>query len=247
MPQSAPLPETVIRWLNDFVQSAKEVFGGDLLSVTLFGSAAEGKLRPSSDVNLILVLRRFEQAAADAISEKLRAAHAAIMLEAMFILENEIELAAESFAVKFADIETRHEVLFGTDYFSDLDIPREALKFRVRQVLANQILRLRESYVLNSAQEEQLSRIIAGVAGPLRASAVTLLKLKGRSAPSPKEALQLVAHDHPGSDWASVLNAITQAREGTLLAADDARSVYFSILALAKLMLEDANALGASR
>ena len=244
MPQSAPLPEVVSRWLDDFVQSAKDAFGSDLLSVTLFGSAAEGRLRPSSDVNLILVLKRFEQSAADAVSEPLRTAHAAILLEAMFILESEIALAAESFAVKFADIETRHEVLFGKDYFADLEIPVDALKFRVRQVLANQVLRLRESYVLNSPQDEQLSRIIAGAAGPLRAAAMTLLKLQGRSASSPKEALQLVAHDHPGTQWDPVLLAVTKAREGVLLASDEARSVYFSILTLANLMLDDANRLG---
>jgi len=245
MPKTAQLPDLVTRWLDDFVQSARDSFGGDLLSITLFGSAAEGKLRPSSDVNLILVLKRFDQGAADAMSEPLRAAHAAIMLEAMFILESEIVLAAEAFAVKFADIETRHEVLFGRDHFTGLEIPVDALKFRVRQVLANLVLRLRESYVLNSTQEEQLSRIIAGVAGPLRAAAVTLLKLQGRSAPNPKEALQLVARDHPGTAWEPVLIAITKARDGVPLASGDARSVYFSILALANLMLDDAEKLSA--
>ena len=135
----------------------------------------------------------------------------------MFILETEVALAAEAFAVKFADIETRHEVLFGKDYFTDLEIPLDALKFRVRQVLANQILRLRESYVLNSAQDEQLSRIIAGVAGPLRAAAVTLLKLQGRSAPSPKEALQMHRARSSGHGMGPVLLAITKAREGVSL------------------------------
>jgi len=243
MQQPAPLPETVSRWLKDFIETAKEAFRTDLLSITLFGSAAEGRLRPSSDVNLIVVLKRFDQNAADAVSDSFRAAHAAIMLEAMFILENEIALAAESFAVKFSDIETRHEVLFGKDYFTDLEIPRDALRFRVRQVLANQVLRLRESYVLNSPQDEQLSKIIAGVAGPLRAAAVTLLKLTGRSAPSPKDALRIVASDHPGTDWEPVLAAITTAREGTTLASRDARSVYFAMLQLANLMLDDAVAL----
>jgi len=246
MPQAA-LPDLVMRWLDDFVQSAKDSFKSDLLSVTLFGSAAEGRLRPSSDVNLILVLKRFDQAAADAVSEPLRTAHAAIMLEAMFILESEIALAAEAFAVKFADIETRHEVLFGKDYFTDLEIPIDALRLRVTQVLTNQVLRLRESYVLNSAQDEQLSRIIAGVAGPLRAAAMTILKLQGRSASNPKEALQLVAHDHPGAQWDPVLLAITKARDGVALASGDARNVYFSILALANLMLADAEKLGAAR
>jgi hypothetical protein len=117
----------------------------------------------------------------------------------------------------------------------------------VRQVLANQILRLRESYVLNSAQNEQLSKIIADVAGPLRAVAMTLLKLQGRSASSPKEALQLIAQDHPDVDWDPVLLAITKAREGAPLPSTEARGVYFAILALANVMLEDAEKQSAFR
>ena len=113
--KAAPLPDIVARWLDDFIESAKDAFKDDLLSATLFGSAAEGRLRPSSDVNLILVLKRINQAPADQVSQSLRAAHAAILLQAMFILETEVALAAEAFAVKFADIETRHEVLFGKD------------------------------------------------------------------------------------------------------------------------------------
>ena len=69
MTKAAPRPDIVARWLDDFIQSAKDAFKHDLLSVTLFGSAAEGRLRPSSDVNLILVLKRFDQTAADAVSE----------------------------------------------------------------------------------------------------------------------------------------------------------------------------------
>ena len=74
----------------------------------------------------------------------------------MFIRENEIDTAAESFAVKFADIESRHKVLYGKDYFSNLEISREALKFRLKQVLTNQILRLREKYVLLAYAKNKL-------------------------------------------------------------------------------------------
>ena len=51
--------------LDAFLQAVKESFGKDLLSVVLCGSAAEGKLRATSDVNLVLVLSSFEQSKAD--------------------------------------------------------------------------------------------------------------------------------------------------------------------------------------
>ena len=53
------LPPPIAEVLNSFLQSAKDALGPDLLSVVLFGSAAEGKLRATSDLNLILVLASF--------------------------------------------------------------------------------------------------------------------------------------------------------------------------------------------
>src|SRR4051812_12577206 len=53
------LPAHVASVLSDFAARARDVLADDLVSVVLFGSAAEGRLRPTSDVNLILVLRGF--------------------------------------------------------------------------------------------------------------------------------------------------------------------------------------------
>ena len=51
------LPQPERRILDEFVEAARAAFGPDLHSVVLFGSAAEGALRPTSDINLILVTR----------------------------------------------------------------------------------------------------------------------------------------------------------------------------------------------
>ena len=101
---SAQLPEAVRTALSEFTGAAQRVFAEDLLSVVLFGSAAEGRLRPTSDVNMVVVLRRVDPAKLEAIGEACRLAHAAIRLSAMFILDSEIVVAKDAFAVKFADM-----------------------------------------------------------------------------------------------------------------------------------------------
>jgi len=55
------LAENVELVLDSFLDSAKQSFGQDLLSVVLYGSAAEGRMRAASDVNLMLVLRQFNE------------------------------------------------------------------------------------------------------------------------------------------------------------------------------------------
>ena len=175
---SAQLPEAVRTTLNEFTAAAQEAFAEDLLSVVLFGSAAEGRLRATSDVNVVLVLRRVDPKKLEAIGETYRFAHAAIRLSAMFILETEIGVAKDAFAVKFADIIARHEVIYGPDPFVGLTVSREAALHRLLQVLVNLQLRLRERYALSSAYDEQLARAAADAVGPLRASAAVLLWLE---------------------------------------------------------------------
>ena len=43
------LPANVNSVLTEFIASTREAFGSDLRSVVLYGSGAEGRLRPTSD------------------------------------------------------------------------------------------------------------------------------------------------------------------------------------------------------
>jgi predicted nucleotidyltransferase len=184
---------TVEAVLAELVPAASAALGADLLSVVLFGSAAEGRLRANSDVNVLMLLKTFDASHIDALREPLRLAHAAARVEVMFLLEDELPGAAELFAVKFNDICNRHRVLYGNDPLVGLQIDAGELRRRLREVLLNLAIRLRERYALVSLREEQLVRVIAEVAGPLRASAVALLRVQGKAALAPREALEGVA------------------------------------------------------
>lgn len=232
----APWMATVDQVLGDLVAAAKASFGDDLRSIVLFGSGAEGRLRPTSDLNLIVVLKRFERTRADAFREPMRTAQVAGRASVMFLLEAEVPAAAEAFAVKFDDIERRRKVLFGDDVFAQLAIPRAAMKHRLRQVLMNLALRLRERYVLSSLREEQLVPVIADAAGPLRSAAASLLELEGAPVASPKEALQSVAVSAALPDAAQLLENVSTARETRSLPAGTAGSTLFQLMALTEVL-----------
>jgi len=229
--------------LENLLAAAKDCFKEDLLSVVLFGSGADGNLRPSSDLNLLIVLKRFERERVDLFREPLRAAHVAGRAEAMFILEAELPAAAESFAVKFDDIERRRKVLFGDDPFAALKISNAAKRTRLRQVLMNYMLRLRERYVLTSLREERLVSAIADSAGPLRSAAATLLELEGRPAATPKEALACVAGEIGGRAMEAAM-AISPAREEGALPSGMPGVAVFDLLSLSKEMLARVERLG---
>lgn len=238
------LPANVRDVLDSFVSSAQAAFGEDLRSVVLFGSAVEGRLRPLSDVNVLVLLLAFDRARADQLREPLRRAHAAIRLSAMFLLEAELEAAIEAFAVKFGDIARRRRVLHGRDPFAATVVPRAATIVRLRQTLLNLTLRMREIYIARGLREEQLVASISEMAGPLRACASTLLELQGAPVPPPKEALAQVAGALLSSEDARVLmDRVTEARTERSLTTGSSSATFCEFIDLAHRMWKAAMAL----
>lgn len=229
------LPDDVRRVIDSLVDSARASFGDSLRSVILYGSAAEGRLRATSDVNLLFILSRFD-GGADSFREPFRFAHAAANVTAMFVLEEELADAAESFAQKFADIARRHVVLHGEDLVKHIEIPRRARVRRLQQSLLNLTMRLRASYVESSLRAEQCAIAVADSAGPLRAAAASILELEGRETLPPKEALETVVRELEGFEV--LLPHLSVARETRVLPQGEAAKIMFDTLQLARALHE---------
>jgi len=247
MDQTMSLPPEIREGLDEFLEAAQQSFGDDLVSAVLFGSAAEGRLRSSSDVNLLLLLTRFDRDRADHVREAVRTAHAAMRLDVMFLLEREIESVMDAFPVKFADILTRRRVLFGPDPFAGLAVSPEALRRHTMQVLLNLLLRMRNRYALVSLREEQSARVAAEAAGPLRSCAASILALEGKGVLSPREAFSkmLAEPGAPGgSDTARLID--TLRREGSL-PPGTAGPLLFSLMELARFMCGRVNGASATK
>ena len=224
--------------LETVVAATREAFGPDLVSVVLFGSGAEDALRATSDVNLIVVLAKFDPASAARVRDTIVVAGAAIRLRAMFLLEREVADAAEAFAVKFEDVRRRHRVLFGSDPFAGLHVSRAAARARLRQVLLNLVLRLRERLVTRGDDEATLVQVATDAAGPLRACASEILELEGRPAASPREALSTVA-----TAVGETLDELSTAREAGSLPPGRAGPLVTRLIAIAETMRERAGRL----
>jgi len=249
---------TQLPLLDDLVASAKSAFGDTLRSIVLFGSAAEGKMRATSDVNLMFVLTAFDADRANAFREPFRFAGAALDVNAMFVLADELPFAARHFAQKFADMKRRHVILHGDDPLAALDISRDALVQRVQQVLLNLSMRLREMYVTRSLREEQCALTLAEAAAPLRTSAAAIVELDGNASPSPKEALAMVLSGAPAPPparaaesagegagappsladprFVELLPHLSEARETRALPAGRAAELLFVALDLARAL-----------
>lgn len=231
------LPEAVALGLTNFVERAVGTYGTGLKSVVLYGSGAEGRLRAASDVNVILVLGSFDARHAEAMREPFAAAQAAIRLTAMFLLEEEVDQALLAFGQKFSDIIRRHRILYGSDPFAGAQVPRAAAILRLKQVLLNLTLRLREEYVERGSTPERIRATIADASGPLRSCAATMADLEGGPALAPKEALIKVVMSFREPGWEQILAHISDAREERELSAAIADQTMFRMMELASRLM----------
>jgi predicted nucleotidyltransferase len=237
------LPEDVSRVLATFLEAARQAFGDDLVSIVLYGSAVEGRLRPTSDVNLLIVLAAFDPIKANALRGPFSVAQAAIRLTAMLLLNSEVRPAVESFAQKFSDILRRRRVLYGPDPFAGVVIPRPAVIARLKQVLLNITLRLRAAYIERGSTPERLPLLIAEFAGPLRSCSATLLELEGQPLAPPREALQRVVGSFGEPGWDEVLAHISAARQREPLSAEVTGATLLRMIDLADRLRARVNAL----
>ncbi len=229
----------VANLLPQVTEKLKECHGENLVSLILFGSAAEDRLRDTSDVNLLIILKKFQETEVDNSREVLRVAKAAIDLSVMYLLESELILASEAFAVKFQDIRRRHVVLHGSHLLEKIQVSQDVIIHRLKQVLLNMTLRMRERYVLVGQREDQLQNIIAEFAGPLRSAAAEIIFLKEKKPIDPKSALLLLVQSFkssPSLDYEQTLKNISICRERGTLPPGESSKTILSMITLAMHM-----------
>src|SRR5580698_9844538 len=124
--------------INEFVTRLRAASGENLLSVILYGSAADGEFHPEfSNVNLLCVLRETTfatlAAMAPAVEWWTRQKHHAPLV----LTREEMERSTDVFSIEFLDMKQRHRVLFGADILASLKIPmhlhRAQLEYELRE------------------------------------------------------------------------------------------------------------------
>lgn len=222
--------------LASFVEAARLALGEGLHSIVLFGSAAEDRLRATSDVNVVVVLDTLEDTALPGLSAAVRTAHAGVGLSPMFLRKHEIPLAIRAFPVKFADIRRRRKVVYGADPFDDIVISRADEVIRLQQVLLNFVLRTRATLIRLHGRDDELCRALADTAGPLRSAASCILELEGNPAADGREAVRFLATEHPSTQADEAIEVLHRAREEGRLKAGEGAEALGRLLAFAEAL-----------
>jgi len=212
--------------IQKFTELCRDTFGEDLKAVILFGSAAEDRIRTFSDVNLMVILSRHDYERSKKLQSQYRNFRAQEKLHAMFICENEIQDAIQSFPLKFNDMRLRHKVVYGTWDFSKITLSPDQIRFHALQVIMNLKLRMREKFILSGMREEQLTIIISEFASALRSAACGVFELEKKPYTSARQAFASIMSSTGDPSLADLPRLISEVREETVLG----KEVYEDII-----------------
>lgn len=173
-----------------FSRSLVEVYGEDLRSVVLYGSAARGQFREGvSDLNVLALLR-----SSDAATIRRGSAVARKWVQEgnpppLLLAEDEMRRSVDVFPIEYADIRDAHVVLHGADAFADLEIRDEHLRLQCERELKGKQIQLRERYLLAAEEPAELGELLTRSISTFLVLFRTVLRLSGDAVPTDPEAV----------------------------------------------------------
>jgi predicted nucleotidyltransferase len=174
-----------IEYAKSAVEAYRSLYGADLVSVILFGSAAGADFDPKkSDINLLVVLTMMDieliAKSAD-LQEKLARKRFAAPL---FMDKCSIAASRDSYPIELLDMKGNHHLLFGEDVLSCVATEPEHLRLQVERELKGKWLHLLQEFGLARKSKSRLLRLADLSLKSFLPIFRALLTLKGKSVPS---------------------------------------------------------------
>ncbi|MDZ7372595.1 MAG: nucleotidyltransferase domain-containing protein [candidate division KSB1 bacterium] len=180
-------PEQVV---GPFVEQMQGVFGPDLLSIALYGSAARGEYRPGrSDINFFVILSSEPDERLGPLLSFLPRWRKWKVRIPRIVSWDYVQGSLDSFPVEFLSLKLFHRTVYGQDLLGDLSIDKGHLRLQCERELKGKLLHLREGYLLAQRDRSRMERLVA-VSLPAFATVFeALLYLKGEQPPSRRREL----------------------------------------------------------
>ena len=165
----------------------KGVFGEDLVSIILYGSAAGGDYRPGkSDINFMVVL---SENGIDRISKafrivtKWRKRNVAVPL---LLTEDYLKDSLDTFPIEYLNFQREHLLVFGKDILEGLEFDPRFLRLQCEREIKGKLLLLREAFLESNGKARALSGLIGRSLAAFIAIFEALIFMKGGDLPAGK-------------------------------------------------------------
>lgn len=163
-----------------FLALLKTVFGADLSTVLLYGSAARGMYRKGvSDINILIILEKSSPRKIFELGKAAGSLTARHRITPLIMTRAEFASAADVFPMEYHDIRDSRRILFGRDEPADLELSRTNLRHQLEERLRGAVNDIRQMLILSGGREVLLKRFLKSWSGAQNSLFRGLLRLKG--------------------------------------------------------------------
>jgi predicted nucleotidyltransferase len=187
----AELDERTERTLRSFTREVRDLYGENVLSVILYGSAIGPDYVPEvSDLNVLVILKEVGP-------EQLKKALKYVKrwrksrISPLFLDPRYIESSLDAFPIEFLEMKEGHRLLWGEDPLEELEVSQENLRLQCEQELKGKWLKLRQVYLETEGNPKRIKKLMIASLRPFGVVLSALLRLKGFAVP-PREFLEVV-------------------------------------------------------
>lgn len=157
----AKIPNSPDEILQEFAGELQDLYGEELLSITLFGSGAAGTYVPKkSDINFLVVLTDNGIARLAKSFEFVQKWHKRNVALPLFMTLEYIKNSLDSFPIEFLNMKKNYKVVYGKDVLEPLKIEKENLRLQCESQVKGKLLHLRESFLSTQGNRRHMQKLI---------------------------------------------------------------------------------------
>ncbi len=182
--------------VDSFVSDYSDVFGDQLVSVIMYGSAVTHEYKPGvSDINIAIVLtdNSIPQIIKSlAIQKKWQRKN---VTTPFFLTKDYIATSCDTYPIEFLDMQSDYRVLYGEDVLENIKIQKEHIRLQCERELKGIAVHLRRSFVQCTGSNRMIFSLLFASIHRLIPIFKGLLMLKDNAIPKSKSDIVSMVED----------------------------------------------------
>jgi predicted nucleotidyltransferase len=155
------IPKEPREIFEEFVKDYREAFGGDLVSVILYGSGARGEYIPKkSDINFLIVLSEEGMNRLARAFKLVARWHKRMVATPLFMSRSHLVSSLDSFPIEILNLKACYQLVYGEDVLKDLSITREHIRLQCERELKGKLIQLRKGFLESYGRKKAIERLI---------------------------------------------------------------------------------------
>jgi predicted nucleotidyltransferase len=145
----------------DITDDYKAIFGDDLVSIILYGSATGPDFRPgSSDINFMVVLTEDGIGRIDQSFEAVKKWRKRRVAVPLFLTEEYVNSSLDAFPIEYLSFQRNHVQVFGKEILNGLAFKPEFIRLQCEREIKGKLLLLREAFIERGGKGRALKVVI---------------------------------------------------------------------------------------